>query len=182
VESGVRRVEVPRAFAVRHDQRDPSLDYASAFALPLEGPAMDPLTAEQWARVVFEGAPRLLRSCILFGWRVVLGLRLQPLDAADQVLGWRIERVPAGPDVVTLAADSRLLRAENIVAVDGTVVLWVTTVHPKGRVGRLLWDAASIVHHQTIPYLLGRAGRGQACRERDGSERAGSERPPAPPQ
>jgi hypothetical protein len=132
--------------------------YASAFALRLDGSAQ-PRTAEQWARGVFEGAPPLLRSVILFGWRFFLGLRLQPLDAPEQVLGWRIEGDATGPDTVTLAADSPLLHAENIVAVDGTVVLWVTLVRFEGRAGRLLWTVASAMHHVVIPFLLGRAAR-----------------------
>jgi hypothetical protein len=108
---------------------------------------------------VFEGAPPILRSCILFGWRVVLGLRLQPLHAPDRVLGWRMVGETPDHDSLSLEADSRLLRAENLVAVDDHVVLWVTVVHFESRFGRLLWGAASVVHHRTIPYLLDRAAR-----------------------
>ena len=115
--------------------------------------------AQQWARAVFEDAPPLLRWVVLFGWRFFLGLRLQPLDATDQILGWKLEPGAAGTDAVTLAADSPLLRAENIVAADDTVVLWVTVVHFENRAGRLLWTVASALHHLVIPYLLGRAAR-----------------------
>jgi Protein of unknown function (DUF2867) len=163
VEPRVRRVEVPRTFAVTGSSGHPSREsYASAFALPLDRSVGRPRSAEQWARAVFEDAPRLLRFSILFGWRFFLGLRLQPLDGADQVLGWRLEARDAGPESVALAADSKLLRAENIVATDGSVVLWVTIVHFDGRMGSLLWRVASPVHHMTIPYLLARAGREQS--------------------
>ena len=108
---------------------------------------------------MFEDAPPLLRWVVLFGWRFFLGLRLQPLDATDQILGWKLEPGAAGTDAVTLAADSPLLRAENIVAADDTVVLWVTVVHFENRAGRLLWTVASALHHLVIPYLLGRAAR-----------------------
>lgn len=164
MERGAQRVEVPRAFAAAHAADKPSSEpYVSAFALPLGGStaaaARDRRSAEQWARAVFEGAPSLLRSCMVLGWRFFLGLRLRPTRGSDQVLGWRLARGAAGPDSVTLAADSPLLQAENIVAVDGTVVLWVTVVRFENRIGRLLWGAASLVHHLTIPYLLARAGR-----------------------
>lgn len=148
----MERVEVPPAVAATKRS-----DYASAFALTLAGAG--PRSAEQWSRAVFEGAPPLLRSCILFGWRFVLGLRLQPA-AADRVLGWTITAATTEPDTVTLAADSRLLRAENIVAVDETVVEWVTVVHYESRLARPLWAVTSVVHHRAIPYLLRRAGRG----------------------
>jgi hypothetical protein len=158
MEGRVRRVEVPRSLAARTRRDGRNDEYASAFALAL-GDAAALRPAEQWARAVFEGAPPLLRRVVLFGWRVFLRLRLQPLDAADQVLGWRLERGAAGADTVTLAAASPLLRAENIAAVDGSVVLWVTVVHFEGRTGRLLWTLASPLHHVVIPYLLRRAGR-----------------------
>jgi hypothetical protein len=160
VEARVERVEVPPAIAAA-----PASDYASAFALTFSspasgaGPGVGPRSAEQWSRAVFEGAPPLLRSCILFGWRFVLGLRLQP-SAADRVLGWAITAAGAEPDTVTLAADSRLLRAENIVAVDGAVVEWVTVVHYESRLARPLWAVTSVVHHRVIPSLLRRAARG----------------------
>jgi hypothetical protein len=159
MEGRVRRVEVPRSLAAARTSGNGRNDaYASAFALALVG-AAEPRPAEQWARAVFEGAPRLLRGFVLFGWRSFLRLRLQPLEAADQVLGWRLERHAAGPDTVTLAAASPLLRAENVVAADGTIVLWVTVVHFEGRAGRLLWTVASALHHVIIPYLLGLAAR-----------------------
>ena len=141
-----------------HAGRRRTDDYAAAFALALDRSA-PPRAAQQWARAVFEDAPPLLRWVVLFGWRFFLGLRLQPLDATDQILGWKLEPGAAGTDAVTLAADSPLLRAENIVAADDTVVLWVTVVHFEDRAGRLLWTVASALHHLVIPYLLGRAAR-----------------------
>ncbi len=158
MEGRVRRVEVPRSLAARTPRDGRNDEYASAFALALDG-AATPRRAEQWARAVFEGAPPLLRGVVLFGWRFFLRLRLQPLDATDQVLGWRLQRGPAGADTVTLAAASPLLRAENIVAVDGSVVLWLTVVDFEGRTGRLLWTLASPLHHVVIPSLLRRAAR-----------------------
>src|SRR5438445_8000249 len=49
-------------------------DFAYACQLDLNTRATQ--SAEQWARAVFEDAPRLLRSFIVSGWIVGLGLRL----------------------------------------------------------------------------------------------------------
>ena len=149
----MQRVEVPATIAVAE-----APDYSSAFALSLSSSGTVPRSAEEWARAVFEGAPPVLRSCILFGWRFVLGLRLQPA-APDRVLGWAVVATAAAPDTVTLAAESRLLRAQNIVAVDETVVEWVTVVHYESRLARPLWAMTSLLHHQVIPFLLRRAAR-----------------------
>ena len=149
----MRRVEVPPTIAATE-----SPDYASAFALTVSGPDARRRSAEEWARVVFEGAPPLMRSCIVFGWRFVLGLHVEPA-AADRVLGWSVSSFASEPDTVTLAANSRLLAAENIVAVDATVVLWVTVVRYESRLARPFWFVAAKVHHLTIPFLLGRAAR-----------------------
>lgn len=162
MESRVQRVEVPSTIASARPY-----DYASAFALTLTvspgrstpPTGIAPTTAEQWARAVFEGAPAALRWCMVFGWRFVLGLRLHPDAAADQVLGWRTEATASAPDTVTLAAASRFLRAENIVAVDEGVVLWVTVVRYESRAARPLWAVAAAIHHRTIPFLLGHAAR-----------------------
>ncbi len=156
----VQRIDVPPTIAAAE-----SLDYASAFALTFSGSGAKPRSAEQWTRAVFEGAPALLRSCILFGWRFVLGLRLRP-EAADHVLGWSVTASAPEPDTVTLAADSRLLSAENIVAADDAVVVWVTVVRYESRLARPLWVVASKVHHLTIRFLLGRAARGSSAEAR----------------
>src|SRR5580704_17687470 len=107
MEGRVRRVGVPHHLAGPHTPGGARDDYAAAFALALDRSA-PPRRAQQWARAVFEDAPRLLRWVVLFGWRFFLGLRLQPLDATDQILGWKLEPGAAGTDAVTLAADSPL--------------------------------------------------------------------------
>ena len=164
MESRVQRVEVPATVASAR-----AYDYASAFALTVAASpgrstsptGTAPRTAEQWARAVFEGVPAALRWCMVFGWRFVLGLRLHPDAGADQVLGWTMEATVSTPDTVALAAASRFLRAENIVAVDEGVdegvVVWVTVVRYDSRAARPLWAVAAAIHHRTIPFLLGHA-------------------------
>ncbi|MFC1410088.1 hypothetical protein ACEZCY_12535 [Streptacidiphilus sp. N1-12] len=99
-----RRIEVPGEIP---GGGLPDADYASAFELTT--PDARALTPAQWARGAFEGAPAPLRPVLLLGWTLVLGLRLGPRPSPDHVLGWPIR--DAGPDSVTLEADSRLLAA-----------------------------------------------------------------------
>jgi hypothetical protein len=70
-----------------------------------------------------------------------------------------VEAAASAPDTVTLAAASRFLRAENIVAVGEGVVVWVTVVRYDSRAARPLWAVAAAIHHRTIPFLLGHAAR-----------------------
>jgi len=152
VNSGrARQIDLPAALA-----RSTS-GYASAFALAT--PRARALTPEQWARAVFEQGPVPLRSFVEFGWRALLGLRLGPRHSPDHVAGWTIAAVDDRPDTITLTADSRLLRARNVVAVDDGVVEWVTTVQFERPPARAAWAAAVPVHNLTIPYLLDRTAR-----------------------
>jgi hypothetical protein len=154
---GVQRVDVPDRVA----DADPSgrSDYASAFRLSTARARNR--TPELWARAVFEQAPALLRPILVFGWRVGLGLRLGPRPSPGFVLGWSVRS--AGPDTVTLGAESRLLRAQNLVVVDESSVTWVTLVRFERPLARPIWAVTSVVHHRVIPYLLGRAARSLAC-------------------
>jgi hypothetical protein len=150
---GVHRVDVPDQVADADPLGRP--DYASAFRLAT--PRARVRTPELWARAVFEDAPALLRPVLVFGWRVGLGLRLGPRSSPGYVLGWSMSGI--GPDTVTLGAESRLLRARNVVVVDESSVTWVTLVRFERPVARRIWAVTSVVHHRAIPYLLGRAAR-----------------------
>jgi hypothetical protein len=151
----VRRVEVPQQIAASFARS--TANYAAAFALTTETAATS--TPRQWATAVFVGAPAALRWCIVFGWRRVLGLRLGPRPSADHVLGWAIADGDLMAGSTELTAESRLLRASNIVAVEPSAVTWVTLVHYSHAAARLLWALARPVHHLTIRYLLARAAR-----------------------
>jgi hypothetical protein len=150
---GVHRVDVPDQVADADPLGRP--DYASAFRLAT--PRARVRTPELWARAVFEDAPALLRPVLVFGWRVGLGLRLGRRPSPGSVLGWSASDV--GPDTVALGAESRLLRAWNVVVVDESSVTWVTLVRFERPVARPIWAVTSVVHHRAIPYLLGRAAR-----------------------
>jgi hypothetical protein len=148
---GARRVEVPVEIQTRHDA--PRSDYASAFELPIGARRF--LTPEQWARATFEGAPAFLRVFLAAAWKYGLGLRLGTRASPDHVLGWLISS--SGSDSITLHARSRLMVAQNIVAVSDSTVVLVTLVQFDRRAGRALWAVATPVHNRVIPYLLQRA-------------------------
>jgi Protein of unknown function (DUF2867) len=148
---GAHRVEVPAEIQARHDAA-PS-GYASAFALPIG--ARKFLTPEQWARATFEGAPSPLRVLLTTAWHYGLGLRLGAPASPDHVLGWVISS--SAPDSITLEARSRLMVAQNIVAVSDSTVVVVTFVQFNRRAGRALWAVATPVHIKVIPFLLQRA-------------------------
>jgi hypothetical protein len=150
----VRRVEVPAGIAASFARS--TANYTVAFALTTENAAQ--WTALQWAQSVFEGAPPALRWCVVFGWRHVLGLRLGPRQSDDHVLGWAISDGDLVDGSVALTAQSRFLRASNVVTVGASEVTWVTLVHYSSPAARPLWALARPIHRLTIPYLLGRAG------------------------
>ena len=149
----VRRVEVPPQIAASFARS--TANYAAAFAVTTEQPAT--MTARQWAVAVFEGAPAWIQWCIVFGWRHVLGLRLGPRPSDGHVLGWAIADGDLVAGSTALVAESRLLRACNIVAVEPAAVTWVTLVHYSHGAARPLWAVARPLHHLVIRALLDRA-------------------------
>jgi hypothetical protein len=101
---------------------------------------------------VFEDAPRVVRSVIVFGWVAVLRLKLGPRRSSALVLGWTI--MSATPDTVLLGVESSLLRAQLVVKVQDLTVIHATFVTFENRAGRLLWAVAAPIHRLAIPYLL----------------------------
>ncbi|GAA0492120.1 hypothetical protein Ade02nite_21690 [Paractinoplanes deccanensis] len=70
--------------------------YREGFALDTDAR----LSAEEWARLILEGAPRLARAKMLLAW-TLLGVDLAPLRSPNQVLGWRIQHNT--PDTIVLS-------------------------------------------------------------------------------
>lgn len=119
------------------DQREP--DFSCAYEVAV--PAGDTRSSEEWARVVWEGAPAPLRWFMVAGWRFVLRLRLGPLHSPDHILGWRI--VDRSADVIACQLGSRFLNAHNIFRrVDGTLV-WSTFVNYERPWARVIWVPVS---------------------------------------
>jgi hypothetical protein len=149
----VRRVEVPSAI----DAGDglTAADYASAFALTTSDAGA--LTAEQWARATWEGAPGFVRWVLRTGWTLVLGLRLGPRTSPKHILGWPI--AASDPTSIALQACSRVITARNIVSVNDGGVTWITIVRFDRALARPMWAMTAPIHHLMIPYLLTRASR-----------------------
>lgn len=146
-----RRLRVGGQIADHDSLTDPS--YTDCFTVtPRANPGR---SAEAWMREVLESAPRLVRWFVLFGWRVVLGLRPGPWRSPTHILGWRI--VSSTPDVVILAQHSALVTAHLVLRADPSEVRLATFVHYEHRAARVVWTIGSIVHRRIAPYLLTRA-------------------------
>lgn len=63
-------------------------DYEVAFEI--ERPEGRALSGEQWARAMFEDAPRALRWFLIVGWTAIT-CRLRPRRSSTRVLGWTLE-------------------------------------------------------------------------------------------
>jgi len=121
------------------------------------------LSAEQWARATWEGAPLIVRRLLTLGWRFALGLRLAPARSPASVLGWRI--TDDRPHTVTLEARSALITGHNVVIVQQSTVLWTTLVRYERPVARPVWRLVELVHRVVLPYVLTHATK-VAQRER----------------
>ncbi len=151
----VRRIEIPQPIA--NSFACSTASYAAAFASWTEAAATR--TPLQWARAVFEDGPNAVRWCIVFGWTRVFGLKLGPRPSDDHVLGWAISDGDLVTGSTALLAESKILRACNIVMVEETTVTWVTLVHHSLAAARPLWAFGRPIHHLTVRYLLARAVR-----------------------
>lgn len=127
-------------------------DYVTAFAV---GNSERERSPEQWARLIFENADRVLRWFVVLGWKTVLGLKLGPRGSAEHVLGWRIHTTLANS--ITLEARSALMTAHKVVQVDDSRVTVATLVRYDRRWARAVWAVVAPVHHRTEPLLLARA-------------------------
>jgi hypothetical protein len=151
-QAGSRRAHrVAVALETRATDKPP--DYIDAFEVPIS--STNTSTPEQWARAVFENAPRPVRWFLLLGWRGVLGLRLGPRPSSDHVLGWRI--VETSPEAVRLELRSAFMTAQLILRVASSTAVLTTNVYYTQRLAHPLWAAVGLIHRQMIPYLLGRA-------------------------
>ena len=113
------------------------------------------VTPEQWLRAIWEGGPKLLRVVLPVAWKFGLGLRLGSTGDTTRILGWRI--VATNPNRVTVAADSRLMVAENTVTVDDGTLQWRTNVNYTNFVGRAMWIPGRVIHQLLVPPTMRRA-------------------------
>jgi len=115
------------------------------------------MSAEQWARATWEGAPTIVRWFLTLGWRFGLGLRLAPGRSPTHVLGWHL--LDDHPNTITLQARSALITGHNIVIVQETTVLWTTLVHYEHPIARPIWRLTELIHRTVLPYTLTHASK-----------------------
>lgn len=113
------------------------------------------MSAEQWARATWEGAPTIVRCFLMLGWRFMLGLGLASGRSPTNVLGWHI--IDDRPDTMTLQARSALITGHNVVIVEESTVLWTTLVRYEQPVARPIWSLVELVHRIVLPYTLAHA-------------------------
>jgi hypothetical protein len=134
-----------------------------AITYELEAGDTGPASAEQWARATWEGAPTIVRWFLKLGWRLALGLQLEPGRSPSHVLGWRM--IDGRADTVTLQARSALITGHNVVIVRESTVLWTTLVRYEQPIARPIWRVTELVHRIVLPYTLTHAGK---VRQREG--------------
>ncbi len=124
-------------------------DYTDSFGASA---ASDDRTPEQWARAVFEDAPRLVRWFLLTGFRYGLGLRLAPRRSPEHVLGWAI--IGRERDSLTLESRSWFLTSRLVFRTEVSRVTQSTFVRYDKRIAAVIWPPVSILHRQIVPRLL----------------------------
>ena len=151
----MRAAEVRRLPSVPRDHT--GWDYADCFELRVSEP--DPRTAEQFARVCLEQAPRVVRGFVRFAHVHLLRFRLAPMSSAQHVLGWDV--VVSEPDVVQLEAVSPLLGRGVILGrrTEPTRMDLTTYVYYARGLSRLVWWLIRPVHRIAARVLLLRAAR-----------------------
>ena len=144
----VNRRSVPEVVRSIDPLTDP--DYTDAFEADTSG--AKPRSPEQWARAIFEGAPAAMRWFLVSGWRAVLGLRLGPLHSPDHILGWHI--LDRAANSVTLELRSWFLTCHLVFWLDGTTLVFATSVRYERRIGAVVWPPVSVIHRRAVPYVL----------------------------
>ncbi|HEY5286737.1 MAG TPA: hypothetical protein VIJ50_06510 [Solirubrobacteraceae bacterium] len=126
------------------------MDYEDSFEASVA--AANERTPEQWARAVFEDAPRSVRWFLLVGFRYGLNLRLARLTSPEHVFGWAI--VEQEPDSLTLESRSWYLTSRLLFRTGPRRVTLSTQVRYDKPIAKVLWPPVSILHRQILPRLL----------------------------
>jgi hypothetical protein len=125
-------------------------DYDDSFEASVA--AANERTPEQWARAVFEDAPRSVRWFLLVGFRYGLNLRLARRTSPKHVLGWAI--VDREPDSLTIESRSWYLTSRLLFKTELARVTLSTHVRYDKPIAKILWPPVSILHRQILPRLL----------------------------
>ncbi|MBV8349397.1 MAG: hypothetical protein JOZ49_18300 [Mycolicibacterium sp.] len=149
----VRQVAVPaEARALSTLSR---VDYADAFVVDTD--LGQDRTAEQWPRLILQGAPVRIRTRLLVGWSMI-GLKLGRGGFDRSVLGWELRANTA--DFVLLGADSRIgMPGELLFKPTPGALLFCTFVQQDNCIARAVWTAIEPVHVRVVRDVLEHAGR-----------------------
>lgn len=130
-------------------------DYDDCFTAPRA--AADDRTPEQWARAVFEGAPRPVRWFLVNGFRYGLGLRFGPWPSPEHVLGWAI--IDRSADSLTVESRSWFLTSRLVFRTETTHLSQSTYVRYDRRIAAIIWPPVSLLHRQIVPRIVRHAAR-----------------------
>lgn len=125
-------------------------EYSDSLELALPAPTDRP--AIDWAREIIERSPLWVRLGLPPGWRV-LGMRLAPTHAPDNVHGWPV--LVERQEEVVLGAPSRLgFDMRLSVRVSGSTVSFATAVRHENAASRRLWAALGLPHRVILGHML----------------------------
>jgi hypothetical protein len=127
------------------------VDYQDAFAV--RSPA--PLTTDQWARLLIDGAPPVLRRLIYRVHKHLLGLRVEPAGSPNHLLGWELHG--HGTDAVALAVDGGVITPRIVLSRSDGQVVAATLIRFDRLAARPIWAVVGPLHRAVARYLLGHA-------------------------
>lgn len=147
------QVEVPAEARALITLREP--DYGDAHVVATERARQR--SAEEWARLIFDGAPAAARASLVAGWST-LGLKLSAAPSDARILGWEVRR--STDDHVLLGAGSRLgMPAELLLVRRPEELLFATFVRQENAAMRALWAGIVPFHVRVVRQVIGRAER-----------------------
>nr|WP_090346232.1 hypothetical protein [Mycolicibacterium malmesburyense]CRL78829.1 hypothetical protein CPGR_04944 [Mycolicibacterium malmesburyense] len=131
------------------------VDYADAFDVNVQRPLDH--NAEEWMRMILEGAPIPTRVRLLSAWSTI-GLKLQPPGSGRSILGWTVRTADA--DQILLGADSRIgMPGELLLCRRDDRLVFATFARHDNAIARALWASIERSHVHTVRPLLERACR-----------------------
>ena len=145
----VRRVDVPAT--ARELSTLPQIDYEDCHVA--ETDRAQERTAEEWARVLLEGASDNLRRVLRSGW-ASLGLQLGAADDPRLVLGWEVRSSDPDHALLTPGGARLGLVGEVLVMREEAAVVIATFLQMKNPAARTVWTGIAPGHRQVVRRVL----------------------------
>ncbi|MFE6861046.1 hypothetical protein [Nocardia sp. NPDC057668] len=112
----------------------------------------DSHSAEQWARIILEGASAEMRADLERAWQKI-ALRRHPIGAARTVQGWPIAHIELDYALLQVASDFGF-EGQLLFRRDARGVLLATFIRFDEAAGRAVWDLALPAHLRFVRTLL----------------------------